>query len=283
MSELTVGQRSIQGAGFHEPPHSRRRSGTRGLVASIFGCLFGLIGVFILAIIFVPLAILCSAIGLVRASRIWIAGVALLGLLLAAAGVVTSPTLLLVAGVLSLLPANPGPASLPSTAQLAQRQTDKVTSLPPSNADRTTAQTSMPNGAQVDRVASTGRRFVPLASEPGLHWSQANSTAEWFEITQPMVGCSEVQDSPELQQTAKRAILAWRTRTSLPPNCQVFQPGKRLLLDTQQTEAERQQLLKLWEMNCRTGCVPFASPVYMPPWRIVGPYLRPSAPPPGWE
>lgn len=283
MSELAAGQRLIQGAGFREPPHSRRRSGTRGLVASIFGCLFGLIGVFILAIIFVPLAILCSTIGLIRASRIWIAGVALLGLLLAAAGVVTSPTLLLVAGVLSLLPANQGPASLPSTAQLAQRQTDKVTSPPLSNADRIIGQTNMPNGAQVDRVASTARRFVPLASEPGLHWSQANSTAEWFEITQPMVGCSDVQDSPELRQSAMRAISAWTARTSFPTNCRVFQPGKRLLLDTQQSEAERQQLLKLWEMNCRAECTPFASPVYLPPWRIVGPYLRPSAPPPGWE
>jgi hypothetical protein len=280
MSELAAGQRSVPGADYRSARHSHHRSSTGGLVASVFGCMFGLIGIFVLAIIFVPLAVLCSAVGLLQVSRIWIAGVALVGLLLAAAGFATSPTLLLIAGALSLLPANQTSTAPSSAVQPAQRQ---ATVLPVSNAASSAAQRSQSNRTQPEQIASTASRFVPLASEPGLHWSQANATAEWFEITQPMVGCSEVQDGPELQQSARRAIIAWAARATLPAGCQVIQPGKRLLLDTEQTEPQRQQMVKLWEMNCRSGCVPFASPVYMPPWRAVGPYLRPSAPPPGWE
>ena len=283
MSELTAGQRLVPDTGLREPRPSQRRSGTRGLVASIFGCLFGLIGVFLFSVVFVPLADLCSAMGLLRASQIWILGVAAIGLVLSAIGFVTSSTLLLLVSALTLLSSHQTPTTLPTAHQRTQIQTEKPAAMTTPIA-ATSVAPSVPSQPPISELlAPPARRIVPLASGPGLHWSQATPKAEWFEVSRPMVGCSHTEDSPQLQQSAMQAILAWQARTSLPQGCQVIQLGKRLLLDAEQTEPQRQQVVKLWEMNCRAECVPFASPVYMPPWRIVGPYLRPSAPPPGWE
>jgi len=283
MGELVAGARPSGAGTPYIARRPARQSHTGGLVGSLFGCLFGLIGVFLFSVVFVPMAVLCSAIGLLRASRIWIAGVAVIGLILSAIGFVTSPTLLLLASALVLLPSHQTPATLPTAPQRTQIQIEKPAAAA-TPAAATSVAPPVPSQQSVSELlASPAHRIVPLASGPGLHWSQAAPKAEWFEVSQSMVGCSQAEDSPQLQQSAMQAILAWQARTALPQDCRVVQPGRRLLLDTEQTEPQRQQLVKLWEMHCRSGCVPFASPVYMPPWRIVGPYLRPSAPPPGWE
>jgi hypothetical protein len=70
--------------------------GSPGVLAGVMGCILGVLGVFTLGIVFVPLAALCSAIGLVRGvsggSSAGI-GVSLLGVLLTIAGVMFSPSL----------------------------------------------------------------------------------------------------------------------------------------------------------------------------------------------
>jgi hypothetical protein len=42
------------------------RTGNPGLIAGIFGCVLGLLGLFTIGIIFVPLAAICSLVGLLR-------------------------------------------------------------------------------------------------------------------------------------------------------------------------------------------------------------------------
>jgi hypothetical protein len=45
-----------------------RHTGNQGLLAGLLGCLFGLLGIFAWGIIFVPLAVICSLVGLLRGS-----------------------------------------------------------------------------------------------------------------------------------------------------------------------------------------------------------------------
>jgi len=82
-----------------------RHRGSAGLVAGIFGCIFGILGIFTVGIIFVPLAAICSVVGLLRgifggsASGI---GLSILAAALAIWGVVVSPTLWLLIAAGSL-------------------------------------------------------------------------------------------------------------------------------------------------------------------------------------
>ena len=83
------------------PVYARRRNG--GLIAGLFACVFGILGVFTVAIVFVPLAALCGTLGLL----LGLAGrsatgffVSLLGALLAAVAFVFSPSLWLLAAAL---------------------------------------------------------------------------------------------------------------------------------------------------------------------------------------
>jgi hypothetical protein len=72
----------------------------QGVVAGIFGCLFGILGILTIGIIFVPLAALCSLIGLLRGiGGPSLAGIAtsLLGAVLTIFGFISSPTLWLFA------------------------------------------------------------------------------------------------------------------------------------------------------------------------------------------
>lgn len=77
--------------------HEARRSEGRhnGLVAGIFGCIFGTIGIFALGLIFVPLAAICSFFGLMRgASGLSISGIGVsaLAAVLTLIAAVTSPS-----------------------------------------------------------------------------------------------------------------------------------------------------------------------------------------------
>ncbi len=70
--------------------------GSPGMLAGVFGCVFGLLGIFSVGLLFVPLAAVCSLLGLLRGvaggSGPGI-GVSLLGLVLTAAGFMVSPSL----------------------------------------------------------------------------------------------------------------------------------------------------------------------------------------------
>lgn len=90
----------------------------QGVIAGLFGCIFGILGIFTIGIIFVPLAALCSLIGLLRGmggpsgSGI---GISLLGGVLTFWGYTLSPSLLLMTG--GLLLASHSPVSPPRVVQ----------------------------------------------------------------------------------------------------------------------------------------------------------------------
>jgi hypothetical protein len=86
------------------PAEARRRGQGDGVLTGVFACLFGILGIITLGIIFVPLAALCSVIGMLRGlvgRSISGFSISLMGAFLAFAGVVVSPSLwLIVAGFL---------------------------------------------------------------------------------------------------------------------------------------------------------------------------------------
>ena len=72
-----------------------------GLASGLLGCLFGTIGIFALALVFVPLAALCTLVGLVRGvvgRSVAGIGTSLLASVITLIAVLTSPTLLLILG-----------------------------------------------------------------------------------------------------------------------------------------------------------------------------------------
>jgi hypothetical protein len=81
-----------------------RHQGSPGVLAGVLGCVFGILGILTLGIIFVPLAAVCSVIGIIRGVTGGSAagiGVSILGAVLTVGGFVFSPSLwlLLAAGV----------------------------------------------------------------------------------------------------------------------------------------------------------------------------------------
>ena len=63
-------------------------------IAGYFAVIFGLLGIFVNGLIFVPLSLICSVIALVSGQFIW----AVLGILVSLAGVLTSPVILMMVG-----------------------------------------------------------------------------------------------------------------------------------------------------------------------------------------
>lgn len=97
-----------------------RYTGNQGVLAGLLGCVFGVLGIFFAGIVFVPLAAICSLIGLLRGasgpSAVGI-GCSLLGSVLTIWGFVVSPTLwiLMGAGILAAhQPAQAIPKPVPS-------------------------------------------------------------------------------------------------------------------------------------------------------------------------
>lgn len=79
-----------------------RHSGSPGIVAGMLGCVLGILGIFTLGIIFVPLAALCSLMGLIRGAMGGSAagiGVSILGAILAIWGAIVSPSIWLLLAV----------------------------------------------------------------------------------------------------------------------------------------------------------------------------------------
>src|ERR1700689_1372135 len=78
----------------------RRRN--RGVLAGLLGCIFAVLGIFTLGTLFVPIAALCTIVGLLRSAGVSMTGFAVsaLGLFLSAAALVFSPNLVIALGVL---------------------------------------------------------------------------------------------------------------------------------------------------------------------------------------
>lgn len=79
-----------------------RSSGSPGVVAGLLGCGLAVIGIFTIGFVFVPLAAICSMVGVVRGvigRNGGGIGVSLLGLALTVAGFVLSPSLWLLFAV----------------------------------------------------------------------------------------------------------------------------------------------------------------------------------------
>jgi hypothetical protein len=90
--------------------------GSPGMVAGILGCVFGVLGIFTVELIFVPLAAVCSVVGLARGFGFPGFGVSVIGSVLTIIGAVTSPTVLLMLGI-SLISTNaPYISTTPSTS-----------------------------------------------------------------------------------------------------------------------------------------------------------------------
>jgi hypothetical protein len=103
----------------------------QGIVAGILGCLFAVLGIFTIGIIFVPIAALCSLIGLIRGiSGPSLAGIAtsLLGAVLTIFGFISSPTLWLFAAGLFVASQSNNSA----TSQPEMPVVEKTTSEPQS-------------------------------------------------------------------------------------------------------------------------------------------------------
>ncbi len=114
-----------------------RRRGSGGLIAGLLGCIFAVVGIFMLGIIFVPLAIVCSLIGLLRGiTGLSAAGimVSVLGGVLSVVGVASSPSLLLLMGGAIVASQVDAPTERPPMLQKAVEQTvtaPPTASVPP--------------------------------------------------------------------------------------------------------------------------------------------------------
>ena len=73
----------------------RRRSSSTGIVAGIFGCIFGTLGILTIGLIFVPLGALCAFFGLLRGiigGNVAGIGISLIAWITVALGTAASPT-----------------------------------------------------------------------------------------------------------------------------------------------------------------------------------------------
>jgi hypothetical protein len=113
-----------------------QRSRHQGLLSGLLSCVFGILGIFTWGLIFVPLAAVCSLVGLLRGSAgLSISGIgcSLLGAVLTAWGFVVSPSLWLLLGVGIL--ASHQPAVEQSLAPSAGIDTPRSAPTPPTNSD----------------------------------------------------------------------------------------------------------------------------------------------------
>jgi len=108
--------------------------GHPGLLAGLLGCVFGVLGILTLAFVFVPLAALCSFVGLIRGmDRDGAAGVgtSLIGVCLCVFGFATSPVLLGITG--AFLAGNALTRNAPVIQQPIARQQPTTIIQPPTN------------------------------------------------------------------------------------------------------------------------------------------------------
>jgi hypothetical protein len=96
--------------------------GNQGTMAGLLGCAFGVLGIFTLGIVFVPLAALCSLVGLLNGLSGNGSGLATsaIGAFLTAVGFMASPSLWFLTGGLLLTSHNPSPVAATPPASVAR-------------------------------------------------------------------------------------------------------------------------------------------------------------------
>jgi hypothetical protein len=106
----------------------------------------------------------------------------------------------------------------------------------------------------------------------------------WVIVTHPMMSCGAPDDDVSIRQTLLDVLARSPAEGKLPEGCSMLKVGTTFMLDHEQSEAETKIAVKLWAPVCPQGCVPSMTltPVYAPPRRLVGIYLRPTKPPKGW-
>jgi hypothetical protein len=101
----------------------------------------------------------------------------------------------------------------------------------------------------------------------------------WVKVTRPMLACEVADDDGLLRQQFLGFLASMPEAAPLPAKCRrVLQVGAIFVLDSTQTEADTQLLVKMREGYCLEGTAPKRQ-VYAPPRRMVGAYLRPISPP----
>jgi hypothetical protein len=154
----------------------------QGVIAGVFGCGFAVLGIFTLGIVFVPIAALCSLIGLVRGASgpsVTGIGISLLGGVLTVAGFVTSPALMLATGG-ALVASHV--ASAPVQQPVVQQQ-QQMPRAPVSTADAVQAANKEAERAIIEcrakRLSGELKTFVASAQCAGPRIMQAYSAANY--------------------------------------------------------------------------------------------------------
>lgn len=113
-----------------------RYQGMPGLLAAIFGCIFGVLGVFGWGLVFVPLAAICSVIAFIRVTtkfNLAAFGTATLALVLTGFGLLTSPSLWIAIGALLVSLGFRNPLGNVYVSQAAQPQVTRRGNLTAQN------------------------------------------------------------------------------------------------------------------------------------------------------
>jgi hypothetical protein len=98
---------------------------------------------------------------------------------------------------------------------------------------------------------------------PHFAWAESKLPKQvWVVVTHPVLACNDGSDGPELRQKMLDAFLHPNADGTLPEGCAPLKVGDKYLLD-----------------DCLKDCVPAMSPVFAPPRRLVGAYLRPTKAP----
>ncbi len=165
----------------------------QGVIAGILGCIFGVIGVFAIGFVFVPLAAACAVVGLIRGisgkSAAGI-GTSLVAGVLSVFGFVTSPSLwLLTAGVLVA-------SHLPPPATTAQR----ATSMP------SPIQTPTPMSRAAPSSANPQLIFCLGASHMGCYEGIDTSGRSPQALYEAAVEALREAATPAQQELARRAM-----------------------------------------------------------------------------
>jgi hypothetical protein len=104
---------------------------------------------------------------------------------------------------------------------------------------------------------------------------------EWVVVSRPMMACGDQgDDDTALRQTLLDTFA--HPNAQLPEGCAMLKVGEKYLLDDKQSEADTKIAVKIWAPVCPQGCVPSMTPVFAPPRRLVGIYLRLTKAPKGW-
>ena len=106
----------------------------------------------------------------------------------------------------------------------------------------------------------------------------------WVEVTRPMLACEAANDDGSRKRRFLDFLESMPQAAPLPERCRrTLRAGEAYLLDPDQTEADTQEIVKLWQVSCLSGGIRLVAALYAPPRRIMGAYLRPARAPNGCE